>query len=232
MSFDLSYHQKPTLVENIINFIHKFDVKSLLDIGAGSPVTALPISHQVERYLAVEQDPKSFRELRKANLNVIQGKFPVVIENSFDLVLSSHSIPENSPDSYSLFLTKAWELIKPGGHFLIITFKGSLVGLDEIRQELFNTDLKKCREYEIILDFFRSKDDFHIQKINSYIESKNAVAMADFLAPWLVSALQQKNEIMPDLINILNARYKVRSDLYVFPTEHLFISCKKSLDSK
>jgi hypothetical protein len=49
-----------------------------------------------------------------------------------------------------------------------------------------------------------------------------------FLWPWLTGDLNLRRRSRDLLLARIEARYLVRDELYVFPTEHLFISHKKS----
>lgn len=230
-NYDLIYHQKSVLVENIIRYVRRYNTKSLLDIGAGTSATAAAISRSVENYLAVEMDEESAEELKRAGLNVIKGKFPLPVNQTFDLVLSSHSIPERALEEYTYFLSEAWKMLNPGGIFLIVTFKGCAGSLDEVRRELFDFASQVSAEYKAVLAFLENRGEVSIEKINSYIQAASAESLADFLSPWLIGKRVDFAEKTLLLLHILNTRYKVSSDLFVFPTEHLFISCKKPASS-
>src|SRR5690606_39138006 len=127
------YNQKEVLVKNIIRYIKDSNTKSLLDIGAGDGDVALPISKEVQYYFAVEVNNERVNNLQKLGLNAIYGIFPNTtnkITETFDMVLSSHSIPEQlgveDHNLYKPFLEKAWELLNKNGILLIVTFKGSV----------------------------------------------------------------------------------------------------------
>ncbi len=130
------YHQKRTLIENISWYIHDSMASSLLDIGAGRPDTAAALSKEVERYTAVEQDSRRAAELKNAGLEVVQGRFPLQLGSVYDLVLSSHSLPESSTELYPAFLSAAWDLTSDHGIMLIVTFKGARGDLATLRNEL------------------------------------------------------------------------------------------------
>ena len=226
--YGVTYHQQTTLVANISRYIRETSADSLLDIGAGSPETALPVSKLVHRYRAVERDPQAAARLEHAGLNVTMGTFPLPIDGTYDLVLSSHSVPENSVESYPPFLSSAWELTNPEGMLLIVTFKGNRGDLAEIAHELVGQLPHKSEEFEFII---RSYEEFggviRIERVNSYIEALAAEDIAFFLEPWLSGDCRQRESIHSTFVRIIETRYKVRRDLFVFPTEHLFLSCRK-----
>jgi hypothetical protein len=223
-----SYHQKAVLVENIIGYIRNIGAISLLDIGAGSVETAIPLSSAVREYQAIEQDPARVAELRAAGLCVTQGRFPLPLTGSYDLVLSSHSVPELSIDSYVPFLSAAWNATKTNGALLIITFKGNQGDLASIRFELLGQTPDRSKELDTVLGYLRSVGGIpSIERINSYIEATNPIDIATFLSPWLSGNENIRSAINDPFVRLLRCRYRVRADLFVFPTEHLFISCHK-----
>src|SRR2546429_2633725 len=103
-----TYNRADVLIENIRAYINLCKAASLLDIGAGAPMTATPLSRSVNRYLAIEEDKDMVVALRSAGLNVVCGTFPLPIRETFDLVLSCHSVPETDICLYPEFLDSAW----------------------------------------------------------------------------------------------------------------------------
>lgn len=223
----LIYHQKFTLVDNIIRRVEQVGAKSLLDIGAGSTEVALPLSRAVDTYLAVEQEPARAAKLREANLNVVAGRFPVPINQTFDMVLSSHSIPERSLSSYPSFLSEAWKLTNHGGQLLIVTFKGKHGDLARLEFELLGRYPRRSAEYDAVITYLEKQGRTRIERVNSYIQARSGEVLANFLGPWISGDRQVLAGMMPALIHVMNTRYKVQHNYFVFPTEHLFISCDK-----
>jgi len=224
----LVYHQKSTLVDNISRHIREIGAQSLVDIGAGSLEVAAPIASQVSVYRAVEKDTRAAARLRAAGLSVIEASFPAPIEGTYDLVLSSHSIPEHSLESYSAFLTAAWNLTNPGGGLLIVTFKGSQGDLANVARELLGRPAPASPELEAVLGFYeRTGGLVAIERVNSYVQAPRSDDIAGFLAPWISGREDTLRRMHDSLVRLLETRYKVRPDLYVFPTEHLFLSCRK-----
>jgi hypothetical protein len=224
----VTYHQQATLVANISRYIEEASADSLLDIGAGSPETALPLSKRVHRYRAIERDPDAAARLENAGLSVTAGTFPLPMDGTYDLVLSSHSVPENSLEAYAPFLSSAWELTSPEGMLLIVTFKGSKGDLAEIAHDLLGLAPRKSEGLEHII---RSYEEFGghigIERVNSYVEGLAAEDIAFFLEPWLSGDGRERESIHSDFVRIIETRYKVRRNLFVFPTEHLFLVCRK-----
>lgn len=223
----LRYHQKAALLHNIIPYIHEVKATSLLDIGAGSIEMALPLSRQVHQYCAIERDLAHVSELRRAGLDVIHGTFPVLVQATYDFVLSSHSVPEDSIESYSHFLSAAWNCTSLTGMMLIVTFKGSLGALADLRRDLLGSAANTSPEIALIVEHCTNFGVTSVRCVNSYIEARTAHDIAQFLGPWLSRHQHIRDTFRNQLIQILEAQYRVREDLYVFPTQHLFISCRR-----
>ena len=224
----LIYHQRETLERNVCRYIRATNAETLLDIGAGLPSAALPISKCVRRYLGVEVDAENASALRAAGLEIIEGRFPLDIKEEFDLVLSSHSIPESNVSAYPSFLSAAVERVRPGGTMLIITFKGNKGEIAGLTSDLLKQPWPSSPEKEMVEDFFNRLGNCTTEIVNSYIEATHREILAEFLWRWLTAQPQIKTRFNDELLEWIDARYLVRENLYVFPTEHLFISYTKT----
>ena len=224
----LHYHQQPALLHNVVRYLHDLNATSLLDIGAGSPYLAVPLSKQVRRYCAVERHPQRVSELRSAGLDVIEGTFPLPIQGTYDVVLSSHSVPEGSAEAYPSFLAAAWGCTSGNGLMLIVTFKGSSGPLAELRRDLLGGDPPRSREFNEIMKYCVTRGATNVRHVNSYVEAATAPDVAEFLLPWLSGKPPTRERLRGPLIDILETQYRVRDSLFVFPTQHLFISCRKA----
>jgi hypothetical protein len=221
----LFYHQRTALLHNIVPYIEASGAESLLDIGAGSPAMAVPLSQHVREYCAVEQDIERAGELSRAGLDVIHGRFPVPLDKTYDLVLSCHSVPECSIESYPSFLPAAWACTSPTGVMLIVTFKGSRGAVEDLRCELLGAPNGPSPEYDAIVEHCTSFGRTEIRHVNSFVEAPAAADIAGFISPWLSGRQDVRDGFRGPLTQILETQYRVRQDLYVFPTRHLFISC-------
>jgi hypothetical protein len=226
VSVDFKYTQQETLVENVLRYVSCFRAQSLLDIGAGAPSTALPISKSVRDYLAIESDPSCANELRCAGLNVLQERFPFPMFQTFDLVLSSHSVPEGGLFQYQGFLSSAWRLVKTGGVLLVVTFKGSGGDVRFLREELACSRRNECTELNEIVHILSKFASVQIERVNSYATTSVAEDIVSYFLPWICPEAGERYRMSKDFRHIVETRYKVRPSYYVFPTEHLFISCR------
>ncbi|KZS64102.1 hypothetical protein A4G27_00005 [Mycobacterium kansasii] len=63
--------------------------------------------------------------------------------------------------------------------------------------------------------------------MNSFVEATYADAIVKFLGPWLTGSQDTRDAFKSRLLRIVEREYRVRDNLYVFPTQHLFIECKR-----
>lgn len=223
--FNIQNDQKQVLLKKISKVIERYHLKSLLDIGAGQPLLALPLSQRVKKYVAVESSPNLAKQLRDANVSVVEGTFPKVnIQGTYDLVLASHAIPEESK-LYGPFLKKMWEFVSPGGLLLVITFKGAVDDLSALasrfRKDWIDADISK---YEAMLDTLSSFGEVKTEKIVSHSSANTSDDMADVLTFSIGGTEQEKAAYQPTLKHILEEEYK-NNGRYIFPHEHLILSC-------
>jgi len=121
-TFSACSDEKAIYYQKFGEYIARFNVSSVLDIGAGNGDVAIPLSRQVDSYLAVEQNPEYADELEAAGLEVVSRDFPTNINSQFDLVIMSHVI-SHTAGNYRTLLPPAWELVKPDGHLLVVTHR-------------------------------------------------------------------------------------------------------------
>lgn len=220
------YHQSHALLKNISKYIFDSKAASLLDIGAGGGTLALPLSKTVTRYLAVEENSERCAKLRMAGLDALMEHFPTPIGETFDFVLSSHSIPEQI-NAYPAFLSSAWQLTKPGGQFVIVTYKGRRGAIFDLRQELLGGDPDSSPEMDCIEHAFRGWGTVSIEKFNSYAEAQSAIEIVTYFEEWMSGREEIKQRIRQQFLDIVEARFCVRPGCYVFPTEHAVARCFK-----
>jgi cyclopropane fatty-acyl-phospholipid synthase-like methyltransferase len=218
------YDQPAVLADCIIGCVRARGARTLLDIGAGDGAVAVPVSREVDRYLAVEADPSSSEKLRQAGLEVVTATFPVTLGERFDIVVSSHSIPEGGVESYAPFLAAAWEHVAPNGLLLIITFKGSDdSAIVRLSQELLGRTYRTDHRYLAMLDILRTYGTVEITKCSSHVETDEFSDVAAFFGTWFWKTDEQEARCKPILRAALDERFRV-GDTYRVPTEHLVIS--------
>lgn len=116
--------EKKVFLEKIGEKLRDHNVSSVLDIGAGNGDLAIPLSKLVDTYVAIEPVSQQADILRKAGLTVFESLFPCPINENFDLVLISHSLPWKQ-EKYQPFLTEAKKLVAANGSILVITYDDS-----------------------------------------------------------------------------------------------------------
>jgi SAM-dependent methyltransferase len=222
----LTYHQGQALVANIGRYLDEARASSLLDIGAGAGNVAVPLARRVRKYLAVESDSGRAAQLLNLGLAVLQERFPTPIVDCFDFVLASHSIPERLED-LPPFLEAAWQAMRPAGIFLIITFKGSCGTIASLRRELTGVDAGASPHMDCVKETFSHWGRTRVETVNSYAEAEDAEDMVAFFESWLSGRAERRAEFRDKFRRIIESRFRVRPNLYVLPTEHVFVSCLK-----
>ncbi|MEK7579018.1 MAG: class I SAM-dependent methyltransferase [Patescibacteria group bacterium] len=218
--------EKQILGEEILKDIQRFNVESLLDIGAGNGLLSIPLSKSVKRYLAVEPTEKFAGRLKKAGLEVICSTFPVRIDGQFDMVLSSHVISYRQK-YFRSFIRRAWKLVKPGGVFLLVTFRGQGDDWDTFTKSLGeDRSVKRQGRLDDILELLRSLGEVQIRKVVTHVRSKSLDDMITALSfVYSNGFAEDKNSFMKKsetVKNILTSKYKSGTQ-YVFPFQHLFV---------
>ena len=86
---------------------------------------SIALSREVRRYVALEQKGDFVKKLRSGGLEVVEASWPHPIEERFDVVLASHSLPSHSDgrETWEPFVTSAWSQVDKKGHLIIVTFE-------------------------------------------------------------------------------------------------------------
>ncbi len=228
LSTSFKYNQKEVLAENILRYIRNNTIKSLLDIGAGDGAVSVHLAKEVSRYLALEENRESVEKLTVLGLDVVNTSFPdAVLPECFDMVLSSHSIPEGDIFLYESFLTKAWHLVCVKGTLLIITFKGSdddpVIRLAEsITGKKGSADLRYMEMMRILGTF----GQIRVEKVNSYVTTQEVDDLKELFGHrfWQNDAEKKERDLL--FRQVMDQHFN-ENGLYSVPTQHLFISVKK-----
>src|SRR3990167_8971954 len=110
-------NEKEVLGKFVLKVITNNCYQSVLDIGAGNGEISIPISKKVKRFLAIEHIEEFSNKLKWNGIEVISKTFPTNLNEKFDLVLCSYSVPYERKD-YEPFLSDAFEAIKRQGTLL------------------------------------------------------------------------------------------------------------------
>jgi cyclopropane fatty-acyl-phospholipid synthase-like methyltransferase len=221
------YDQTEVVARIIVGFAKARDATSLLDIGAGNGAVARQIAISVKRYLAVEEDQARAQNLRRAGLDVIHARFPVEIDQRFDMVVSSHSIPEFDFSYYGPFLGAAWKLLVPGGLLLIITFKGDIGSpVIQLAEELAGRNYQPDRRYPFMIELLKTYGEVIVSRVDSHVESEEFSDIAKFFGHWLWNNAEQEAQITPRLRTALDSRFR-HDGRYRVATPHTVVTVFK-----
>lgn len=224
--------EKEVLLNETIKEIRKINADSLLDIGAGDGSLAIPLSKGIKKYVAVESKQKFVSKLKSEGLSVIEGVFPLNINERFDIVFSSHAL-SYKPEIYADYIDKALELLKQGGLFIIITFRGQEDDWTALLKELGipQMDYHRVGFNQIIQLLHKHTGSVTTRKVTTTVNTLSIDDIVDVLSfVYHGGNSEQKNKFTTTknrLIKILNSRYK-KSHGYSFPFQHTFIITKKN----
>lgn len=223
--------EKSILLDEITKDIQRYHVSSLLDIGAGDGLLAIPLASKVKRYCAIEKRDEYVKVLRAAGLDVIAGKFPTELNEVFDCVLSSHALDYHK-EIFEPYIATAWRYVKPGGVLLIITYRGEKDDWTELLRYL-GVKMENFHRvgYDAIIKLLYSLGEVKMRKV---ITTVNASALDDVIdalsfvfsnghAEEKAKFLSYRNK----LEKILNSKYR-SVDGCRFPFQHFFIATLKN----
>lgn len=224
--------EKAILHEEIKKEIIAHRSESLLDIGAGNGMLSIPLSHEVKEYAAVETNPKFVKKLSEAGLDVVEGEFPLAIEKSFDIVLSSHSM-SYSPEKYEIFLNSAVNLLHKDGILLLITFRGEEDSWTKLLDRLEDHKVDHYAErFDGIVTFLENLGTTSVRKVITHVATDTANEMIQALSFVYSDGKDEKKQKFLSYTNrledILEEEYKEKdTGKYVFPFQHFFIKTIK-----
>jgi len=226
-------NEKQILSQEIVSLFNKFNVKSVLDIGAGNGDLSKLLFSEVERYLAVEPRKEFVKSLKNKNIKVIENFFPCNIgEEKYDFILCSHSVPSIKED-YGPFLKEAFGRLNKKGNLLFITYLGKENDWDnllrDINVEPFEDVSNKYFERKNFLKKLgKIQEWFVFSKVES--SSKNDLIRAlSFVASGgdkdkkdtFLSRSKEISDILEDKY------YNKESRKYFFPFKHVFLRVNK-----
>jgi SAM-dependent methyltransferase len=226
-------NEKKILSEEILQLFNRFNVKRVLDIGAGNGDLSKLLVNNVEMYSAIEPKEEFVKSLRNKNIPTVKGNFPCYIDNNkYDFVLCSHSVPSIKRD-YESFLNEAFKKLDKNGRLLLITYLGKENDwndlLKTINVEPFEDVSDKYFERKDFLKKFGKLEEWFVfSKVES--SSKNDLVRAlSFVAS---GGEQEKRDNFlsksPEIYSILDEKYYDKdSATYFFPFKHVFLMVDK-----
>jgi SAM-dependent methyltransferase len=209
MCLSKSFHSdRSQVLAGIINrHIKELGVRTFLDIGAGDGQVAITVLSQISRYLAIEQDPLECDLLRLAALDVINARFPVEVNEQFDLVLSSYSMPEDL-QLYEPFLAQAWKLVAPSGRLLIITSKRPESSIIQLSEKLLDRKYKADRRHAAITNILNAYGSVAIADERSHVQTADFSDIAEIFGSYFWSTSEQELENKPQLQELMETTFK------------------------
>jgi 2-polyprenyl-3-methyl-5-hydroxy-6-metoxy-1,4-benzoquinol methylase len=224
-------NEKQVYLATFIEYIDRYEVTSLLDIGAGNGELAEPISEHVDRYVAVERNPQYAAMLRATGKTVVEQLFPTEIEGEYDLVVMSHVV-SHMLGNYTALVPPAWDLVKPDGHLLIVTNQDTEEGdwsrlLDSIQLGYPEQSIDRLME---LVGSLRERGETDIQRVSSVLRTENVAQMIEAMAFLAASGgnthYARFMEKAGLVAKILQKHYRTK-DGFTFPLVHPFISTRK-----
>lgn len=222
--------EKEVLCREILNEVKKYNIASLLDIGAGNGDLALPLSQGVEHYVAIEPKQSFVQRLREHDIDVIQNWFPCWTDEKFDMILSSHSI-RSDEELRGRFIDVAVDLLEDTGVLLIITFKGGETNwsrfMDYLGEERGEHNKKW---FDSLVSYLNQYGKVSVRNVTSYVRTDTFDEIFSCLDFVYSDAMIEKHK------EFLARKEEVRAYLdeihrdetgYFFPFTHYFITLQK-----
>ena len=218
------------LLNEISKEIEKNKSESLLDIGAGNGLLSIPLSKKVNKYLAIEPNKNFIVKLRENGVSVLEGAFPMEVPETFDIVLASHSISYQK-NSLEEFIREGWKAVKPGGIFLIITYRGQEDDWTRLMKNLGENHEDRNRVvFGRMIQTLSSLGRVKTRKVITKVKTENLEDMVQSLMFVASGGKREKKEQFfkkkSQLVKILKHGYQDKNG-YFFPFQHFFITTQK-----
>lgn len=232
-TFLASTNEKAVLLQEILSSVQELQPESLLDIGPGNGVISIPLSREVRQYVAIEKNPSYVERLRNAGLNIIEGNFPVAVNNQFDFILASHviSYENNEVDE---FVKAAGLLLKTGGTLVVVTYRAIEDDWIRLMKELgYNLDTVHSDNFAKITEALQELGELKVKRVETLVETGSKEDMIKALAFVASDGDPDKAKeflLKSEQINLTFDRPEYRSESgFKFPFQHYFLTTRKFL---
>lgn len=226
--------EKLVLSQELNDLFAKLNIKSVLDIGAGNGELSRLISPNLERYVAIEQRPdfvEKLRTIEHPNISVFKGDYPIQIEEKFDAVLFSHSLPivGNDKSAWQEFIDDSLENLKIGGRLVIVTYEaGNSDWSKLIDQAELPRKNDRTGQIDLLANFLQSKTEVEVKEIITHVKAQTVNELMNSLAFVYSDGKEEKVKIFLENEKIreqLEANYKDGTS-YSFPFRHYLVVAK------
>jgi putative AdoMet-dependent methyltransferase len=134
-------------LEEAGNMIRLKNGDSILDVGIGTGAFAASIAEGDTQVWGIDLSEKMLEQCKKLypDYHLQQGTFtePGLERNNFDAIVSSFCFHEVLPEERERACQKMFELLKPGGTFLLIDIMfASVQATEEARKQLASTGIR------------------------------------------------------------------------------------------
>ncbi|GEM_PF-1304482 len=228
--------EKAILVSEIEKYISRYDIRSVLDIGAGNGEISIPLSKKVDRYLAIEKNPEFTLQLTQGGVETMEAEFPVQVVGAFDMVLASHTISYRRSDFSTFikeFVQTAWNLVNENGIFLMIGSGGNNDDWYNLMKEIGEaTELEPNKlGYQETTEQLHAIGKVTVEKVAAYVRTETLEDMIDaltFIAGKGDPVRKEKFLRHRDVTeSILTEKYAT-ADGFAFPFYHYFHLIQKN----
>ncbi|MEK7650844.1 MAG: methyltransferase domain-containing protein [Patescibacteria group bacterium] len=222
-------NEKEVLLAEITEELRRHQCRSLLDVGAGNGLMAIPLSRQVSKYTAVETKKEYALALREAGLEVINSAFPIELSQKYDAVLFSHVFSYLHPD-HEEFINAAWQFLNQNGVLVIVTYRGEE---DDWTRLIKQLGLLNPGDYpaifENMVNLLSSLGKTTVRKVVTTVKADNIedmIAALSFVASNGVPERKQKFMTHREEIVAFLENYKT-DDGFAFPFQHFILVTEK-----
>jgi SAM-dependent methyltransferase len=229
--YDSRANEKDVVTPALEKELASANINSLLDIHSGSGRISIALASAVPKYVAVHPYPVHAAYLRSYGKEVIEDEFPTKVPGApFDAALAYHSL-SLSDEKQEAFINEALEAVKPGGSFLLVTYRWHKDHWSKLLSKLDKDEVKNQEDnLHSILFRLHKEGRVAIHEIRTAVHTVTAAEMFKALSfvysdgnPKKVKYfLHHKNEI----IDILN-RYHRSPTGFSFSFQHIIAHTKK-----
>lgn len=160
---------------------------------------------------------------------MLNARFPCPIEETFDMVLAAHSLPEKQ-SLYKPFLDTALKAVRPKGVLLVASLKGGAGDLAKLKK-MWSTDESGVLDkplFDAMMDILNMYGEVTVHRAVSTFESDDYEETADLILTSINPSKEKKQDCKRFLEDEIKSKYQ-KNGTYYFPNEHVFASIQKRL---